>query len=125
MSGVRAGYVGALHYLATGTDDHAFVLLHETPLSARSFAPLLARLAGRSVRAVAFDTPGYGCSAPAGTATIENYAAEIEGGIRALGLSRVVICGVHTGAAIAIEIAARCADGRCRARQAEGLSGGR
>lgn len=107
MTTVRAGYVGALHYLATGAGERALVLLHETPLSARSYAPLLQRLAVQSIPAIAFDTPGYGSSAPAEFASIENYAAAIETAMRQLGLRSAVICGIHTGAAIAIEIAAR------------------
>jgi len=64
-------------------------------------------LAERSISAIAFDTPGYGNSEPAASATIENYAAAVENAIRVLGLTSVVVCGIHTGAAIAIEIAAR------------------
>ncbi len=107
MSILRTGYIGGTHYLTTGEGGCALVLLHETPLSARSFTPLLERLGDRSIPAIAFDTPGYGNSEPAASPTIENYAAAIESGIRGLGLRSAVICGIHTGAAIAIEIAAR------------------
>lgn len=107
LSIVRAGYIGGMHYLTTGEAERALVLLHETPLSARSFTPVLEMLGERSIPAIAFDTPGYGNSQPAASASIENYAAAIENAIRALGVISVVVCGIHTGAAIAIEIAAR------------------
>lgn len=105
------GYVpvggGWLHFLATGEGDAAVVLLHETPLSAHSFEPAM-RLIGDHIRVIAFDTPGYGASSPlAPPVAIERYADRLWEGIAASGVRRVALCGIHTGAAIAIELARR------------------
>ncbi len=62
-------------------------------------------------RTIAFDTPGYGESdPPPGVTTIEEYATTFVEAMDALGLDRVTLFGVHTGASYAVEIAAKHPD---------------
>lgn len=112
---IEHGYVdtdrGQVHFLAAGAGDATLFLCHETPLSAASFVPTLERL-GALRRVVALDTPGYGESAPLeGVASIERYAEALGAAIDTLARARFVVAGIHTGAAIALEIARRAARG--------------
>ena len=117
-STVRRGYVstslGHIHYreLAGPSMDgagEALLLLHQTADSSAQFLELLPELAGR-VRAVAVDTPGYGDSdriaAGAPPPSIADYARAMAELLAALGVSRAAVLGTHTGAAIALELAA-------------------
>ena len=65
-------------------------------------------LLGRHYRVIAMDTVGYGESDPLpdGKASIENWATAAHQLLVALGVGRAVVVGHHTGAAIAVEIAA-------------------
>ena len=104
------GYVdtrwGQLHYAEQGTGDRTVVLLHETPLNHRAFERLATALA-ESFRTIAFDTPGYGESdQPPGITTIEEYSRTFVEALDALGLDKVLVYGVHTGASYAVELAA-------------------
>ncbi len=82
------------------------VLLHQTPRSVDEFAeviPLLA--AGRRVLAV--DNPGYGCSdLPAEPPDVEDYADVVVRLLDHLGVEAAHLVGHHTGAVVAIELAA-------------------
>ena len=81
------------------------VLLHQTPLSGRMFEALLPELARDRV-AYAIDTPGYGESAaPAAPPTFEEYAAAIGDVLSSLGEPADLV-GYHTGAGLAVQIAA-------------------
>jgi pimeloyl-ACP methyl ester carboxylesterase len=104
------GYVdtrwGQLQYSSTGSGEPTIVLLHETPLNYDAFRRLVPLLEP-NFRVVAFDSPGYGESdGPTQPTTIEEYAKTLAEGIEALGLDRVVLYGVHTGASIAVQRAA-------------------
>lgn len=104
------GYVptpwGQAHYRAAGESGPALLLFHETPLTSEVWEPALPHL-GRALRAFAFDTPGYGLSdAPPAPASIRELAAALVPGIDALGLDRFAVCGSHTGASLALELAA-------------------
>lgn len=81
------------------------VLLHQTPLSGRMFEALLPELAADRA-AYAIDTPGYGESAvPPAQPTFEEYAAAI--GDVLLGIGEPVdLVGYHTGAGLAVQVAA-------------------
>lgn len=96
-----------------GSGSKAVILLHETPLSARSYLPTIALLKSE-FRVVAFDNPGYGASAPPPKPTVAAYAEILWQAIDTLGLERVVIAGIHTGVAIAIALAARAAGHRTK-----------
>lgn len=107
---VTAGYVdgawGQVHYRRAGRSGPWVVLFHESPLSSAVYHRVLPLL-GRRVRAVAFDTPGYGASArpPHDGFEIPDYAAVLARAMEGLGIERPVLGGVHTGASIAIEAA--------------------
>ena len=81
------------------------LLLHQTPRSVdeyRDVVPLL----GRSFRAIAMDTLGFGASArPQQAWTIELFASGVLSLMDALGLERAALVGHHTGGVIAMEVA--------------------
>ncbi|MDL5155160.1 alpha/beta fold hydrolase [Actinomycetospora termitidis] len=96
---------GQIHYAEDGAGDPV-ILLHQTPRSWDEYRDVLPRL-GVTHRAVAPDTPGFGLSdGPAGRWTIEAFAAGILDLCEALGLGAVTLVGHHTGAVVAVEIAA-------------------
>ncbi|GAA4091346.1 alpha/beta fold hydrolase [Nocardioides kongjuensis] len=110
---VRRGYadtpLGQLHYAEAGSGP-AVLLLHQTPRSHDEYRELLPLL-GRSVRAIAMDMYGFGLSAkPEGPQSIEQYAAGATALADALGLDAYTVMGHHTGAVVAIEVAAADAD---------------
>lgn len=114
--GLRRGYadtpLGQLHYAEQG-EGPALLLLHQTPRSHDEFAELMPLL-GREVRAVAMDMYGFGLSAkPSGPQTIEQYAAGVVALADALGIEEFSVLGHHTGAIVAVEVAA-AAPGRVR-----------
>jgi pimeloyl-ACP methyl ester carboxylesterase len=84
----------------------AVVLLHQSPESSLSLLPWFGHLAG-SYAVFAPDTPGFGWSDPLPTAqpTVPDLAAALARLLQALGLQRVLLYGVHTGAAIAARLA--------------------
>ncbi|HEU0101532.1 MAG TPA: alpha/beta hydrolase [Mycobacteriales bacterium] len=110
------GYVdvdgGQVHYRAAGSDGPAVVLFHESPRSSSVYTDVLPLL-GERVRAVAFDTPGYGLSdpLPAG-ADFPAYVSVLEQAIDRLGIDTFVPVGMKTGSSIAAELAGRHFPGR-------------
>jgi pimeloyl-ACP methyl ester carboxylesterase len=79
--------------------------LHGTAYSGRTFAPLMTELPGR--RIVALDTPGYGGSTrPSEPWTVEQYAEALSEAISAGGERQVDLLGYHTGALLALQVAA-------------------
>ncbi len=99
--------LGQVHCVTAG--DHAgtpLLLLHQTPRSIDEFREVIPLLAA-SHRVIAVDTPGYGCSDPVpGRPTVGDYAGAMLEVLDALGVERVVAVGHHTGAVIAVELAA-------------------
>jgi pimeloyl-ACP methyl ester carboxylesterase len=97
---------GRVHVAACGT-GRPILLLHQTPRSWVEYREVLPLLASK-YRAMAMDTPGFGDSdpLPAGTDSIEAWAAAAHQVLRELGHASAVVVGHHTGAAIAVEIAA-------------------
>lgn len=107
------GYVdapmGQLHYRDTGPreDRHPIILLHQSPMSMIQWAGVQNALAARGIRSITVDSPGYGMSdTPDGQPTIKEYADNLLPLLDALGLEKVVIGGHHTGAQIAVSLAA-------------------
>lgn len=99
--------MGQVHCVEGGAGTTTpLLLLHQTPRSVDEFAEVLPLLAaGR--RVVALDTPGYGCSDRVpGQPTIADYASAAREALDALGIDRVIVVGHHTGAVIAVEMAA-------------------
>ncbi len=113
---VRMAYVdtglGQIHCAEAGT-GRPVVLLHQTPQSWDEFRDVLPLLAARGHRAIAVDMPGFGNSPrlPA-PQTIEQYADGVGQFLDALDLGPVALVGHHTGAAVALELAASRRDVR-------------
>jgi pimeloyl-ACP methyl ester carboxylesterase len=110
MLGIERSFIptetGNIHVAAAGAGAPV-LLLHQTPRSWDEFRDVLPLL-GRNYRALAMDTVGYGDSDPPpnGHASIENWAKAAHHLLVALGIGRAAVVGHHTGAAIAVEIAA-------------------
>jgi pimeloyl-ACP methyl ester carboxylesterase len=107
---MRMGYadtpLGQLHYAEAGTEGTPIICLHQTPRSHDEFAELLP-LVGPHRRIIAMDMYGFGQSAkPQGHQTIEQYASGAVHLADAMGLDRFVVMGHHTGAVVAVEVAA-------------------
>lgn len=84
------------------------VLLHQTPRSWDEYRDVLPLLAGRGLRAVAVDTPGFGASDPPAAVSVAAWADGVERAlddVRAAG--PLVLVGHHTGGVVAVEVAAR------------------
>jgi len=94
-----------VHYASTGEGD-AVLLLHQTPRSWDEYRDVLPIL-GRTRRAVAMDTVGFGDSTPLPPEenTIENWATAALALLDALEVERAHLVGHHTGAVIAAELA--------------------
>ncbi len=101
---------GVVHVAEAG-DGPPVLLLHQTPRSWDEFRDVLP-LVGRGYRAIAMDTRGFGDSdpLPAEKVSIEGWAEAVSDLADALGLDRMAVVGHHTGAAIAVELAARAPD---------------
>lgn len=84
----------------------AVVLVHQSPQNSRALLPWIEWLADRFA-VFAPDTPGFGHSdpLPLADADIGDHAEALAELLGALGLQRVLLCGVHTGAAIATQLA--------------------
>ncbi|MFN8535812.1 MAG: alpha/beta hydrolase [Dehalococcoidia bacterium] len=110
MARVSRGYVqtpdGAIHYRRAGRDGPTLVLFHESPLSSVIFHRALPLL-GEKLQVWALDTPGYGQSdPPPAPLEIPDYGRRLLQAIDALGIDRFAVGGGHTGASLAIEVAA-------------------
>ena len=97
---------GRVHVAACGSGPPV-LLLHQTPRSWDEFRDVLPLL-GRRYRALAMDTMGFGDSTPlpAGQESIEAWADAAHQLLTALGHDTAIVVGHHTGAAIAVEMAA-------------------
>ncbi len=107
----RCGYLdlpwGQVHCRTVDADPGlgVLILLHQSPLSSRTFEPALAPLA-RHVRPFALDTPGHGGSDRAPSVwEVEDYAAAVWSAVDALGATSVALLGRATGSVIALEAA--------------------
>ncbi len=99
--------LGCVHYVEAGPPGGTpVVLLHQTPRSIDEFVDVVPLLA-RTRRVIAIDTPGYGCSdRPAVQPSIGDYAGAILAVLDRAGCARACVVGHHTGAVIAVELAA-------------------
>ena len=121
----KRGYVdgpyGQIHYRLTenrtATDQlkRPLAFFHQNPRSSYEYVELMAKLA-RDRLCVAFDTPGYGQSAPPPEPPgIAGYSAAMVQALDALGYGAdgkgaVDAFGFHTGTFVAAEVAARRPD---------------
>lgn len=91
-------------------DGPPLLLLHQTASSAFMFLRTLPFIAERH-RAIALDTPGFGLSdPPARRGEMGEYASAAIAVLDHLGIDRAAAVGFHTGASIALELAANHAD---------------
>lgn len=97
---------GTIHFASCGSGSPV-LLLHQTPRSWDEYREVLPLL-GRHFHAIAMDTLGYGDSSKPLPVrdSIELWAGVAMSLADALGLVRLAVVGHHTGAAIAIEMAA-------------------
>ena len=111
---IRRGYAdtsrGQVHYAEcvpqAPVSRVPVVLLHQTPRSWDEYREVLPLL-GRTYRAIAVDTIGFGASEPIGDHRIETYASVLVEFLHALGLRQVALVGHHTGGLVAIETVAQ------------------
>ena len=97
---------GQIHLYEHGRGE-AVLMLHETPRSARSFAPLMERMGGK-FRCIAPDNPGFGMSDPLpANFTMERLADLMIELLDQLGIARAHLIGFHTGNKVAAAMAAR------------------
>ncbi|MFG1709622.1 alpha/beta fold hydrolase [Nonomuraea sp. M3C6] len=105
---IRFGYAdtrfGQIHYASCGAGEPV-LLLHQTPRSWDEYREVLPLL-GRTRRAIAMDTLGFGNSAPPPRHSIEAYAGGVLALMDALGLAEAAVAGHHTGGVVAVEVAA-------------------
>lgn len=79
------------------------LFLHAFPLQKAMWEPVMDRLEGRA--ALAVDLPGFGGSRPVPeTPSMAGYAAGIVAFLEALGLERVVLCGLSMGGYLAFAL---------------------
>jgi pimeloyl-ACP methyl ester carboxylesterase len=99
--------MGQVHCVVGGSGPGApLLLLHQTPRSIDEFAEVIPLLT-RERRVIAVDTPGYGASDPVrGQPTVSDYAGAVVQVLDAFGVVEAIVVGHHTGAVIAVEMAA-------------------
>lgn len=91
---------------AVPNDDVSLILFHESPLSSRVWDLVLPE-SGKFRRVIAPDTPGYGLSdpPPRDDFDIPEYSGALLEALEDADVGDMVVCGVHTGASIALEVA--------------------
>lgn len=100
---------GQLHARESGDPAGLpLVLLHQTASSSIQWAARVMPLLPAGIRAIAMDTPGFGMSDPPPRPApgMAWYASRVRDLLDALGLERAHLAGHHTGAMIALEVAA-------------------
>ena len=97
---------GTIHCAIAGSGPPV-LLLHQTPRSWDEYRDVLPLL-GRRFQAIAMDTIGFGDSSrpPPQADSIERWAEVALSLADALGIAQLAVVGHHTGAAIAVEMAA-------------------
>lgn len=101
---------GQIHYAAVAGDGIPIIFIHKTVSTFRMWLPVMAQMpAGHAM--IAFDTPGFGESFdPDHAVAIGQYADWIGEAIDALGIDHCHLVGHHTGAFIALDLAAKRPD---------------
>ena len=86
------------------------LMLHDADGDYRTFAPQVEMLASAGYRAVAWNMPGYGHSAPIEPYTFKGLAQSCVALIEALQCGPVTLVGHGMGAMLALEVAVRRAE---------------
>jgi pimeloyl-ACP methyl ester carboxylesterase len=106
------------------------VLVHNgTPMSRRLYGPNVADAAGRGLRLISYDRPGYGGSTPQPGRTVADCASDVRAICAALGIGRLAMWGLSGGGPHVLACAALLPDlvtaaaalGSCAPFEAEGL----
>lgn len=96
---------GQVHCKTDGSGE-SLLLLHQAPMSCDEFTDIMPILT-KSYRVVAMDTLGHGSSDdPPSEYEIEDFARSVISFLDAIGINKTSIAGHHTGAVIAVEVAA-------------------
>ncbi|WP_143753237.1 alpha/beta fold hydrolase, partial [Clavibacter michiganensis] len=98
-----------LHCYDTGPGDGADLVVvyhHGTPNVGPPPAPLVEAPAGRGIRWISYDRPGYGGSARDPGRTVATTAADDAAVADALGIDRFAVLGHSSGAVLALAAAA-------------------
>jgi len=97
--------IGQVHYRTAGSGE-PLLLLHQTAFSSEEYTEVMPLLA-EHFKVIAPDTPGYGMSdAPPHPYEIPDYGASLKEFMEQLAVVPACVVGHHTGASIALEIAA-------------------
>lgn len=107
---MKKGYAqipdGQVHYLIAGSGQ-PILLLHQTPMSSDEYADIIPILADK-YRVIAMDSLGYGNSdIPPREYEIEDFARSVISFLDVMGIQKTSIVGHHSGASIAVEVAAK------------------
>ena len=95
-----------LHYLEWGTRNSrpTLVLLHPAPLNARVWSEFAATMAG-DYHVIAPDARGFGDSAHSGSYDDDVFIEDVGGLLKAIGATRVILCGNSMGGTLAYAFA--------------------
>jgi pimeloyl-ACP methyl ester carboxylesterase len=96
-----------LPHFSTLGSGHTVLMLHDADGGHLTFAPQVETLASRGYRAVAWDMPGYGNSAPIEPYGFKGLAESCLALIDALQCGPVTLVGHGLGAMVALEVAVR------------------
>lgn len=99
---------GQIHLRSRAGTGTPVIFFHQTASSGQMWLKVIDRLPGR--QAHAFDTPGFGGSFDApfdDRPSMSQYVDWMTEAVRAAGVTRAHVVGHHTGACIAVEMAAR------------------
>jgi 3-oxoadipate enol-lactonase len=97
-------------FTSLGSGGPTVLMLHGVGGGHLAFAPQVETLAGSGYRAVAWDMPGYGHSAPIEPYTFKGLAQSCIGLIEALQCDQVVLVGHSMGGMVAQEVVVRRPD---------------
>lgn len=107
MQGFAQESMALLPHFSTLGSGHTVLMLHDADGGHLTFAPQVETLASLGYRAVAWDMPGYGNSAPIEPYGFKGLAESCMALIEALQCGPVTLVGHGMGAMVALEVAVR------------------